>query len=167
MIRGGIGGGAFDSWRWNFYAEESPHKCQRECASRQGLLDIKRTFYRTQTAAGLAKWRDKRPGAFSAKAPRDVTDRAVLGAARDAVERYMTRGTAPFGTKIGPIVGPFARGKRFDAGVRMLSTVAPVSMEGRRLQHVLEISHESFARAEFVALVRGHGFETRRAVPDA
>lgn len=161
MIRVGIGGWTFEPWRGVFYPEGLPHKRELAYASRQlTSIEINATFYRTQTAASFAKWRDETPDdfVFSVKAPRYATHRTVLAEASEAIERFMTSGLMQLGAKLGPIVWQFAPNKRFDAEdfdhfLRLL----PMQWEGRRLQHVFDVRHESFACTEFVALVRRHG----------
>lgn len=161
MIRVGIGGWTFEPWRGSFYPQGLPHKRELEYASRQlTSIEINGTFYRTQTAASFAKWRDETPDdfVFSVKAPRYATHRTVLGEGGAAIERFLASGLAQLGAKLGPIVWQFAAGKRFDAeDFEHFLRLLPSLWEGRRLQHVLDVRHESFACAEFVALVRRHG----------
>jgi uncharacterized protein YecE (DUF72 family) len=161
MIRVGIGGWTYEPWRGNFYPEGWLRKRELEYASRQlTSIEINGTFYRTQTAASFAKWRDETPDdfVFSVKAPRYATNRTVLGGAGDSIERFMTSGLAQLGAKLGPIVWQFAPGKRFDVeDFERFLQLLPAQLEGHHLRHALDVRNDSFACAEFVALVRRHG----------
>jgi len=161
MIRVGIGGWTFEPWRGCFYPEGLSHKRELGYASRQlTSIEINSTFYRTQTAASFAKWRDETPDdfVFSVKAPRFATHRTALGEASEAIERFMTSGLKQLGAKLGPIVWQFAPSKRFDAeDFERFLRLIPIQWEGRRLQHVFDVRHQSFDCPEFVALVRRHG----------
>jgi uncharacterized protein YecE (DUF72 family) len=161
MIRVGIGGWTFEPWRGLFYPEGLPHKRELAYASRHlSSIEINGTFYRTQTAASFAKWRDETPDdfVFSVKAPRYATHRIVLGEAGEAIERFMTSGLTQLDAKLGPIVWQFAPSKRFDAqDFEHFLRLLPIQWEGCRLQHVFDVRHESFVCTEFVALVRRYG----------
>ncbi len=161
MIRVGIGGWTFEPWRGLFYPEGLPHKRELAYASRQlGSVEINGTFCRTLTAVSFAKRRDETPDdfVFSVKAQRAATHRIVLGEAGEAIERFMTSGLTQLGAQLGPIVWQFGPSKRFDAqDFEHFLRLLPIQWEGRRLQHVFDVRHESFACAEFVALVRRYG----------
>ena len=58
-IRVGIGGWLYEPWRGTFYPDDLPQSRELEYASRQlDLIEINSTYYRAQTAATFAKWRD-------------------------------------------------------------------------------------------------------------
>jgi uncharacterized protein YecE (DUF72 family) len=160
MIRVGVGGWTYEPWRNNFYPKGLTHKRELEYASRQlTSIEINGTFYRTQSAASFAKWRDETPPdfVFSVKAPRYATNRAVLAEAEDSIQRFFTSGLAELGPKLGPILWQFSAFKRFEpADFERFLALLPERLGERRLRHVLDVRHRSFATSEFVALARRH-----------
>ncbi|MGH8664301.1 MAG: DUF72 domain-containing protein [Burkholderiales bacterium] len=160
MIRVGVGGWTYAPWRSNFYPEGLTHKRELEYASRKlTSIEINGTFYRTQSAASFAKWRDETPDdfVFSVKAPRYATNRALLAEAGDSVERFFTSGLAELGPKLGPILWQFSAFKRFEPeDFERFLALLPPQLGARRLRHVLDVRHKSFATTEFVALARRH-----------
>ena len=160
MIRVGVGGWTYEPWRNNFYPKGLTHKRELEYASRKlTSIEINGTFYRTQSAASFAKWRDETPAdfVFSLKAPRYATNRAVLAEAGDSIQRFFASGLTELGPKLGPILWQFSAFKRFEPEdfARFLALL-PAQLDARRLRHVLDVRHKSFATAEFVALARSH-----------
>jgi uncharacterized protein YecE (DUF72 family) len=160
MIRVGVGGWTYEPWRSTFYPAGLAHKRELEYASRKlTSIEINGTFYRTQTAASFAKWRDQTPDdfVFSVKAPRYATNRTVLAEAGDSIERFFASGLSELGAKLGPILWQFSAFKRFEPEdfARFLALLPPQLGE-RRLRHVLDVRHRSFATSEFVALARRH-----------
>ena len=83
-----------------------------EYASRRlTAIEINATYYRTQSAASFAKWRDATPDGFvfAVKASRYATNRRVLGEAGESVARFVASGISELGDKLGPLVWQFAR----------------------------------------------------------
>lgn len=159
-IRVGIGGWNFPPWRGAFYPEDLAQRLELEYASRRvTAIEINATYYRTQTPASFARWRDETPPGFvfSLKASRFATNRRVLAEAGESINRFVASGIAELGDKLGPLVWQFAPTKRFDPDdfdgfVQQL----PSRHDGLALRHVLEVRHESFRCTEFVALARRH-----------
>ena len=153
-----MGGWTYEPWRETFYPEDVPQARELEYASRQvTAIEVNGTFYRTQTPAVFAKWRDSTPDdfVFSLKAPRYTTQRKVLREAGAGIERFIESGLAELGEKLGPILWSFAPTKRyepedFEAFLKLL----PGEIRGRRLRHALDVRHESFANRDFIALAR-------------
>jgi uncharacterized protein YecE (DUF72 family) len=160
MIRVGVGGWTYEPWRKTFYPEGLAHKRELEYASRQlTSIEINGTFYRTQTAASFAKWRDETPAGFvfSVKASRYATNRTVLAEAGSSIERFFGSGIAELGDKLGPILWQFSAYKRFEPeDFERFLDLLPDELEGQRLRHVLDVRHKSFATREFFALARRH-----------
>jgi len=160
-IRVGIGGWNFPPWRETFYPKDLAHRLELEHASRRvTAIEINATYYRTQTPASFARWRDQTPPGFvfSLKASRYATNRRVLAEAGDSIERFVGSGIAELGDKLGPLVWQFATTKRFepdDFGAFLAQL--PPRHEGLGLRHVVDVRHESFRCSEFVALARKHG----------
>src|SRR6202012_652625 len=61
-------------------------------------------------------------------------------------------------TKLGPILWQFAPTKKFDAAdFEAFLALLPKTVGGIKLRHALEVRHESFKVAAFVALARKYG----------
>ena len=157
----GVGGWTYEPWRDGFYPPDLPRKRELEYASRKlTSIEINGTFYRTQSAATFAKWRDETPEGFvfSVKAPRFAVMRRTPAEAGESINRFVTSGVTELGDKLGPILWQFAPTRKFDAEffdgfLRLL----PKEIGGRALRHAIEARHESFCAPEFVALARQHG----------
>jgi uncharacterized protein YecE (DUF72 family) len=161
VIRVGVGGWTYAPWRGAFFPEGLPQKRELEYLSgRLTTIEVNGTYYRTQTPATFAKWRDQTPPGFvfALKAPRYATNRRVLAEAGESIRRFVESGIAELGDKLGPVNWQFLATKRFDADdfARFLDLL-PTSVNGRALQHVVELRHDSFRSPELVALTRARG----------
>jgi len=163
-IRVGVGGWVYEPWRDNFYPAGLPHTRELEYLSRRvTAIEINATYYRTQSAAGFAKWRDATPDdfVFAVKATRYATNRRVLGEAGESIERFVTSGLAELGPKLGPIVWQFATTKAFDADdFAAFLKLLPARVGSAPLRHVMEVRHPSFMATEYIELARSHGVAT-------
>ncbi|WPB57058.1 DUF72 domain-containing protein [Xylophilus sp. GOD-11R] len=160
-IRTGIGGWTFEPWRGgNFYPEGLPHAQELHWASRQlPAIEINGTFYRNQTPATFAKWRDATPRGFmfSVKASQYCTHRRVLAEAGESVDRFINSGVAELGEKLGPVVWQFMPSKVFDPDdFSAFLGLLPERRDGVALRHVLDVRHPSFRDPAFVAMARRH-----------
>ena len=159
-IRVGVGGWVFAPWRGTFYPPGLPQSRELEYASRQlTAIEINGTFYGSQKPASFRRWHDETPDdfVFSLKGPRFATHRRELGEAGESIERFFTSGVLELGAKLGPVLWQFPGTKRFepeDFGAFL--ALLPASIEGRKLRHVVEVSHESFAAPAFIDLLRKH-----------
>lgn len=164
VIRVGVGGWTFEPWRDNFFPKGLPHSRELEYASRQlSAIEVNGTYYSSQKPATFAKWRDETPDGFmfSLKAPRFATNRRVLADAGDSIQRFVNGGIAELAHKLGPIVWQFAPFKRFDADdFEAFLKLLPGAVESLPLRHVLDVRHESFMGAEYLALARRYGVAT-------
>ena len=155
-IRVGIGGWTYEPWRGPFYPEKLPQKRELEYASRQvSSIEINGTYYSSQKPESFAKWRDETPEdfVFSVKAPRYATNRKVLASAGESIERFLNGGLMELKHKLGPINWQFMATKAFDPeDFEAFLKLLPKSVGATKLRHVVEVRHESFATAEFVAL---------------
>ena len=160
----GVGGWTYEPWRNNFYPAELPHTRELEYASRKlSAIEINGTYYRTQSAASFAKWRDATPDdfVFSVKASRYATNRSVLAEAGESIDRFVNSGIAELGPKLGPLVWQFAPTKAFDTGdFGAFLALLPRSVGGLPLRHALDVRHPSFRCAEYLALARQHAAAT-------
>jgi uncharacterized protein YecE (DUF72 family) len=160
-VRVGIGGWVYEDWRGTFYPEGLPQKRELEYASsRLSAIEINGTFYGTQKPESFAKWFEETPDdfVFTLKGPRYATNRRVLAEATPSIERFVTSGILELKHKLGPINWQFAPTKTLDLDdFAKFLALLPHEAGGRRLQHAVEVRHESFADPDFVALCREHG----------
>ena len=157
-IRTGIGGWTFEPWRGTFYPADLPKAKEADYAvSHLGTIEINGTFYRTQTPATFAKWRQETPDGFvfSLKAIRFATQRRVLADGADSIKRFIESGIAELGDKLGPIVWQLAPTHKFDAAdLTAFLELLPAQVDGLKLRHALDVRHDSFRCAEYLALAR-------------
>ena len=157
-IRAGIGGWDYDPWRQTFYPADVPKKKQLEYASRHlTAIEVNGTFYRLQTPAVFAKWRDEAPDdfVFCIKAPRYIVQRKVLADAGSAIERFLNSGLTELGPKLGPILWQMQPSYGFDAtDLERFFEFLPATLNGVRLRHALEVRHKSFLSPDLIALAR-------------
>ncbi len=163
-IHVGVGGWVYEPWRQTFYPPGLPKVRELEYLSRRvTAIEINATYYRTQSPASFAKWRDATPEGFtfSVKANRFATNRRVLAEAGESVERFVNSGLAELGPKLGPLVWQFATTKAFDADdFGAFLALLPRSAGGVPLRHAMEVRHPSFTNANYLALARRHGVAT-------
>ncbi|MCR4282231.1 MAG: DUF72 domain-containing protein [Bauldia sp.] len=160
MIRVGIGGWTYEPWRGTFYPADLKHADElRYAASKLTSIEINGTFYRTQSAASFAKWRDETPDGFvfAVKGHRAVVNKKVLGEAGEALDWFFKSGITELGDKLGPVLWQFAPFKKFDADdFDAFLALLPEKVAGLSLRHVVEVRSKSFLVPEFVALLRRH-----------
>ena len=169
-IRVGIGGWVYPPWRGAFYPQGLRQAEELAYASRHvTAIEINGTFYRIQTPASFRKWHDETPDdfVFSLKGPRFLTHRTELASAAPYMERFFTSGLLDLADKLGPILWQFAPTKEFTAAdLAAFLDLLPREIGGRRLRHVIEARHKSFAAPAFLDLLREHGVALAR-VDDA
>jgi len=154
----GIGGWTFEPWRGVFYPKDLPHAKELAYASTHlTSIEVNGTFYRTQTPATFRKWASEVPAGFvfSLKGPRFATNRRVLKEAGDSIKRFLDSGVTELGQRLGPLLWQFAPTKKFDSSdFGGFLELLPDRLDSRALRHVIEVRHDSFRRAEFIALMR-------------
>ncbi len=160
MIRVGIGGWTFAPWRGTFYPDGLKQADElRYAGEHLTTIEINGTFYRTQSAASFAKWRDETPDGFvfSVKGHRAVVNKTVLAEAGEGIDWFFGSGILALGDKLGPVLWQFAPFKKFDADdFGAFLALLPKEKEGRPLRHVVEVRSRSFLVPEFIDLVRKH-----------
>ena len=160
MIRVGIGGWTYEPWRGTFYPEGLKHADElRYAAGKLTSIEINGTFYRTQSAASFAKWRDETPEGFvfAVKGHRAVVNKKVLGEAGEALDWFLKSGITELGPKLGPLLWQFAPYKKFDPDdFGAFLALLPREAAGLTLRHVVEVRSTTFLVPEFVALARKH-----------
>jgi len=161
VIHVGIGGWDFDPWRGTFYPQGLAKAKQLHFASRQlSAIEINATFYKLQRPELFAGWRDTVPDGFkfAIKGSRFCTNRKLLAAGGESIERFCAQGVSELGDKLGPILWQFADTKKFDADdIAGFLKLLPRSQDGVTLRHVIEARHESFGDPRFAALAREAG----------
>lgn len=157
----GIGGWTYEPWRGSFYPKGLRQKDELHHASRAvNAIEINGTYYRLQTPASFARWRDETPEGFrfTVKASRYCTNRKDLAEAGEAIERFCGQGLTELGDRLGPILWQFMATKRFEAAeFEAFLKLLPAARDGVALRHALEVRHESFRCAAFVELARRYG----------
>jgi uncharacterized protein YecE (DUF72 family) len=153
----GIGGWTFAPWRGVFYPKGLPQAKELAYAgARLTSIEVNGTFYRSQTPATFRKWAGEVPAGFvfALKGPRFAVNRRVLKEAGDSVKRFLDSGVTELGNRLGPLLWQFAPTKTFDpADFGGFLELLPDTFNGRALRHVIEVRHDSFRTAEFVALL--------------
>lgn len=156
----GVGGWVFDEWRGNFYPRGLSRKRELEYASRHlTAIEINGTYYGSQKPESFARWHDETPDdfVFTLKGPRFATNRRVLAEAGPSIGKFLESGITGLKRKLGPINWQFMATKKFDAGdFAAFLALLPRKQDGLALRHAVEVRHESFACAAFVALCRKH-----------
>lgn len=159
-IRIGVGGWTFEPWRGAFYPDKLPQKRELEYAAQQFTsIEINGTYYGSQKPESFARWHDETPDdfVFALKGSRFTTNRRVLAEAGESIERFMTGGLLELKKKLGPISWQFMPTKKFDAAdFEGFLKLLPKSVEGHKIQHAVEVRHESFRVPEFVDMARAY-----------
>lgn len=160
-IRIGIGGWTFEAWRGSFYPEGLPRRRELEYAARAlTSIEINGTFYGSQKPESFRKWHDETPEdfVFALKAPRFATNRKVLASAGESIDRFFASGVLELGDKLGPINWQLAATKKFEPeDVAGFLDLLPAEVGGRKIAHVIEARHPSFAVPEYLDLLRARG----------
>jgi uncharacterized protein YecE (DUF72 family) len=163
-IRAGMGGWNYEPWRKTFYPKQVSKNQELHYASRQvTAIEINGTFYRLQSPAVFAKWRDETPDdfVFSLKAPRFLVNRRDLRTAAESLPRFINSGLSQLQTKLGPLLWQLAPGKPFDAPeVDAFLGMLPGEVDGIPLRHAFEVRHESFMTPEYLQIAREHRVAT-------
>jgi uncharacterized protein YecE (DUF72 family) len=154
----GIGGWTFEPWRGVFYPEGLSHTKELEyAAAHLTSIEINGTFYRTQTPATYHKWASEVPNGFkfSVKGVRYVTNRSVLAEAGDSIKRFIDSGVLELGDRLGPLLWQMNPYKKFDeADFGKFLELLPPQVGDQKIQHVVEVRHDSFKTPAFIALLR-------------
>lgn len=163
-IHVGVGGWTFEPWRDNFYPAGLPHSRELQYASRQlTAIEVNGTFYSTFRPDTFAKWREQTPEGFvfSLKAHRFTTHRKQLASAGESIARFVGSGIHELGEKLGPILWQFMPTMQFNADdLEAFLQLLPREVRGRRLRHVLDVRHASFACEAYLDLLARHGCTT-------
>jgi uncharacterized protein YecE (DUF72 family) len=182
-IRIGISGWRYVPWRGKFYPGELRQKDELAFAAQQfPTIEINGTFYSLQSPASFAAWHDAVPEdfVFAVKGPRYITHMRRLKEVEIPLANFFASGVLRLGKKLGPVLWQLPPNFRYDAqrlaeffkllprttkhAARLakrhdgkLKHRAWLSADADRpLRHALEIRHDSFKDADFIALLRRH-----------
>jgi len=160
MIRVGIGGWNYPPWRGTFYPKGLTQTKELEFASRAlTTIEINATYHRLQKPDSFRKWADTAPVGFrfAVKAWQFATAKKNLGEGAPLVEKFLNSGFTELGAKLGPVVWQFTPARKFEAeNFAAFFALLPKELNGIALHHAIEVRHESFFRADFIALARKH-----------
>jgi uncharacterized protein YecE (DUF72 family) len=160
-IHVGVGGWTYEPWRGTFYPDKWPQAKELDYAGQRLTgIEINGTFYRGQSPASFARWRDAVPDGFvfTVKAHRSCVNRKVLGEAGESVARFAAQGLGELGGRLGPILWQLAAAKRFDADdMAGFLALLPAEADGLPLRHAIEPRHESFRDPAFFTMCREAG----------
>jgi len=185
MIRIGISGWLYPSWRGNFYPKGLPQRRELEFASRAfDTIEINGTFYSLKRPASFRRWCQETPDdfVFALKGSRFITHMKKLVAVEQPLATFFAQGLLALGHKLGPILWQFPERQSFDEAkiadfLALLprDTAAAAALARRRsrrimagrsllkpvaltaIRHAFEVRHPSFADPRFFALLRRAG----------
>ncbi|MBZ9938869.1 DUF72 domain-containing protein [Mesorhizobium sp. BR1-1-16] len=180
-IRIGVSGWTYAPWRGHFYPEGLAHKNELAFAADAfPSIEINGTFYRLQRPETFQRWAEETPDdfVFSVKGPRYITHMRRLREPEAPLANFFASGVLQLGGKLGPVLWQFPASFDFDAerldaflaqlphdaeaalaiakkhDARLSGIELPHHVEPHRIRHAVEIRHDSFRNAEFIALLR-------------
>ena len=181
QIRIGVSGWRYPPWRGVFYPEDLKQDLELAYASRQlSTIELNGSFYSLQRPENYQNWSDATPKnfLFSVKGPRYITHILRLRDCESALANFFASGPFRLGDKLGPLLWQFPANFSFDAArlaqffewlprdgesALKLARRHDRRFDGRvslddngigRIRHVIEIRSPSFAKSEFVDLLR-------------
>jgi uncharacterized protein YecE (DUF72 family) len=184
QTRIGISGWRYKPWRGRFYPAGLPQRAELEYASHCfPSIELNGSFYSLQRPESYAAWHAQTPSrfVFAVKGPRFITHMKRLRDIEVPLANFLASGLFELRGKLGPILWQFPPNmrydrERFEAFLQLLprDTVQAQALarrhdhhvkgrarlavdRNRRLRHAVEIRHESFRDADFIALLRRHG----------
>ncbi len=182
-VRIGISGWRYKPWRGTFYPKRLPQKNELSYAANLlSSIEINGTFYSLQRPESFSLWARDTPDdfVFSVKAPRYITHIRRLRDVATPLATFLASGILLLGEKLGPILWQLPPNfhfehDRIEAFLKMLphdtdlaATIArhrdkriipKASVQAgvkRPLRHAMEVRHDSFAKPEFINLLRAH-----------
>lgn len=180
-IRIGISGWRYKGWRGTFYPEGLSQRKELEFASRQlNSIELNGSFYSLQRPKNFLEWHDETPDdfRFSIKGSRYIMHQRRLKDFELPLANFLAQGLLRLGDKLGPILWQFPPNfsldmERFESFFALLPGTHKQAVrlagqhdswlddrawleveEDKKLRHCVEFRNESFAREEFIALLR-------------
>ncbi|WP_213880180.1 DUF72 domain-containing protein [Pseudomonas sp. dw_358] len=177
----GISGWRYVPWRGDFYPKGLTQKNELAFASRAVTsIEINGSFYSLQTPDRYAEWYAATPKGFvfSVKAPRYITHLRRLKDIETPLANFFASGVFQLKEKLGAFLWQFPPNFKFDPErFEHFLMLLPTSMQQARncaencderlrkpgylevpkrgkLQHAVEVRHDSFAVPEFIQLLR-------------
>jgi len=177
----GISGWRYEPWRGVFYPDDLKQDDELAFASHSVTsIELNGSFYALQKPESYAAWHDATPRdfVFSVKGNRFITHTKRLRDIDGPLANVLASGVFALGAKLGPFLWQFpptftydpARMEHFlsilphdtDEGLalaqhheaRMEGKVALEVGKKRKLRHAIEVRHDSFIDASFIALLR-------------
>ena len=183
-IRIGISGWRYAPWRGVFYPKGLPQRAELEFAARCfASIEINGSFYSLQSPESYSAWHDATPAdfVFSVKGPRYLTHILRLRNLDKPLANFLASGVLRLEGKLGPILWQLPPTFRYDADVvesflarlprsstealsvarrrdieRMRGRSALSTAQDRPLRRAIEVRHDSFRDAAFLAQLRRH-----------
>ena len=180
----GTSGWRYPPWRGTFYPPGLVQRRELEHLSRRvDSIEINGSFYSLQRPESYRAWAAETPDdfVFAVKGGRFVTHFKQLRDVGTPLANFFASGVLALGPKLGPVLWQLPPRMPFDAGrlgeflaalPRSTGAAAELAkrhderLDGRAfteidadrpLRHALEVRHPTFARPEFVELLRAQG----------
>lgn len=185
LIRVGVSGWTYPSWRGDFYPRGLVQRLELAyAAERMSTVEINGSFYALQRPSSYEKWRDATPPGFvvAVKGGRYLTHLKRLSGVETALASFFASGPLLLGEKLGPIFWQLPATLAFDE--KLLATFfdllprctddaaalasrhdgrvppARASTEAlvqQPIRHALEVRHASFRDERAARLLQRHG----------
>ncbi len=185
LIRVGVSGWTYPSWRGDFYPSGLVQRLELSyAAERMSSVEINGSFYALQRPSSYEKWRDATPPGFvfTVKAGRYLTHLKRLSGVETALANFFASGPLLLGEKLGPILWQLPATLAFDE--ELLATffdllprctddaaalasrhddkvprarASTEALVGQPIRHALEARHDSFRDERATRLLQRHG----------
>jgi uncharacterized protein YecE (DUF72 family) len=184
-VRIGISGWTYPPWRGEFYPAGLPHREElKYVAERMNSVEINGSFYSLQRRSSFETWAASVPPdfVFAVKGGRFITHMKKLGGIETPLANFFASGVLALDQKLGPILWQLPPNLGFNADrmdaffgqlPRTAGSAAKIAANHdqrvpddhalikaghpkQRLQHAVEVRHESFRTREFYQLLRRH-----------
>jgi uncharacterized protein YecE (DUF72 family) len=184
LIRVGISGWTYRSWRGDFYPKRLAQRLELTyAAERMSSIEINGSFYSLQRPSSYERWRHATPAdfVFAVKGGRYITHMKKLSGVETPLANFFASGPLLLGEKLGPILWQLPAAVAFKADVleaffdllpRSTDDAAALAAkhddkvpEGRAsttapvsqpVRHALEVRHESFREERAAQLLERH-----------
>jgi len=184
LIRVGISGWTYRSWRGDFYPSGLAQRLELTyAAERMSSVEINGSFYSLQRPSSYERWRDATPPGFvfAIKGGRYVTHLKRLAGVESALANFFASGPLLLGAKLGPILWQLPETVAFDAPLleaffdllpRSTDDAAALAAQHddkvpedrasttapvrQPIRHALEVRHDSFREKAAAQLLQAH-----------
>lgn len=183
VVRIGVSGWRYPPWRGVFYPKGLPQRRELHFIGETfGAVEINGTFYGLQKPDFFESCAAEVPDdfVFAVKGSRFITHNKKLNDIEAPLANFLAQGLLRLGNKLGPLLWQLPPSFRFDAerlerflamlphdtdAMARLARKHDARVRGRAavtpktdlaVRHAVEIRHESFVDARFIALLRKH-----------